>query len=120
MAKRKTRTVIPGTGNVFADLGLPNAEELGTKLRLCFVINKILAEHKLTQAEVARILGVNQPKISALKSYKLEGFSGQPPAHLPPPPRTRGVHQTPPPPQNHRHRPSPGRRRSVDSGAPLM
>jgi predicted XRE-type DNA-binding protein len=75
MAKRKTRTVIPGTGNVFADLGLPNAEELGTKLRLCFVINKILAEHKLTQAEVARILGVNQPKISALKSYKLEGFS---------------------------------------------
>ncbi len=64
-----------GSGNVFADLGLPNAEELNTKLRLCVVINKILAARKLTQAEAARILGVNQPKISALKSYKLEGFS---------------------------------------------
>jgi predicted XRE-type DNA-binding protein len=63
------------TGNAFADLGLPNAEELNTKLRLCVVINKILADRKLTQAEAARILGVNQPKVSALKSYKLEGFS---------------------------------------------
>ena len=75
MADRKNIAVTPGSGNVFADLGLPNAEELGTKLRLCFVINKILAERKLTQAEAARVLGVNQPKISALMSYKLEGFS---------------------------------------------
>jgi predicted XRE-type DNA-binding protein len=51
-----------GSGNVFADLGLPNAQELNTKLRLCVVINKILAERKLTQAEAARILGINQPK----------------------------------------------------------
>jgi predicted XRE-type DNA-binding protein len=49
------------------DLGLPNAEELGTKLRLCVVINKILAARKLTQAEAARLLGVNQPKVSTLK-----------------------------------------------------
>src|ERR1017187_7442123 len=72
---KKAVTAEVSSGNVFADLSLPNAEELGTKLRLCFVINKILAERKLTQAEAARILGVNQPKISALKSYKLEGFS---------------------------------------------
>ena len=72
---KKGVTAEVSSGNVFADLGLPNAEELGTKLRLCFVINKILAERKLTQAEAARILGVNQPKVSALKSYKLEGFS---------------------------------------------
>jgi len=63
------------SGNVFADLGLPNAEELGTKLRLCVVINKILEKRKMTQAEAARLLGVNQPKVSALKGYKLEGFS---------------------------------------------
>jgi predicted XRE-type DNA-binding protein len=75
MAKRENNGVTPSSGNVFADLGLTNAEELGTKLRLCFVINKILAERKFTQAKAARILGVNQPKISALKSYKLEGFS---------------------------------------------
>jgi predicted XRE-type DNA-binding protein len=48
---------------------------LGAKVRLCAVINKILAKRKMTQAEAARLLGVNQPKVSALKGYKLEGFS---------------------------------------------
>ena len=75
MANPKSRAVTASSGNVFTDLGLPNAEELNTKLRLCFVINKILADRKLTQAEAAEVLGVNQPKISALKGYKLEGFS---------------------------------------------
>jgi predicted XRE-type DNA-binding protein len=63
------------SGNVFADLGLPNAEELGTKLRLCVALNRILERGKMTQAEAARVLGVNQPKVSALKGYKLGGFS---------------------------------------------
>jgi predicted XRE-type DNA-binding protein len=75
MTKRKDVVVTVSSGNVFADLGLPNAEELGTKLRLCVVINKILEKRKMTQAEAARLLGVNQPKVSALKGYKLEGFS---------------------------------------------
>jgi predicted XRE-type DNA-binding protein len=76
MAKANRNVVVEeSSGNVFADLGLPNAEELGTKLRLGFFINKIIAERKLTQAEAARMLGVNQPKVSALKGYKLEGFS---------------------------------------------
>jgi predicted XRE-type DNA-binding protein len=55
--------------------GLPNAEELGTKVRLAASLNAILAARKLTQAEAVRLLGVNQPKVSALKGYKLEGFS---------------------------------------------
>jgi predicted XRE-type DNA-binding protein len=76
MAKATKEVVFEvSSGNVFADLGLPNAEELGTKLRLCVVINKILEKRKMTQAEAARLLGVNQPKVSALKGYKLEGFS---------------------------------------------
>jgi predicted XRE-type DNA-binding protein len=54
---------------------LPNAEELGTKVRLAASLNAILVARKLTQAETARLLGVNQPKVSALKGYKLEGFS---------------------------------------------
>jgi predicted XRE-type DNA-binding protein len=58
-----------------ATYGLPNAEELGTKVRLAASLNTILAARKLTQAETARLLGVNQPKVSALKGYKLEGFS---------------------------------------------
>ena len=38
-------------------------------------LNAILEVRKLTQAEAARVLAVNQPKVSALKGYKLEGFS---------------------------------------------
>ena len=75
MAKSKINVVTASSGNVFADLGLPNAEELGTKVRLAASVNAILARRKLTQAAAAKVLGVNQPKVSALKGYKLEGFS---------------------------------------------
>jgi predicted XRE-type DNA-binding protein len=76
MAKTsKTPRVEVGSGNVFADLGLPNAEELGTKLRLCVAVNRLLDARKLTQVRAARVLGVTQPKVSALRGYKLEGFS---------------------------------------------
>jgi predicted XRE-type DNA-binding protein len=75
MAKVKNDTVTESSGNVFADMGLPNAEELKTKVRLAAALNRILAERGMTQAEAARVLGVNQPKVSALKGYKLEGFS---------------------------------------------
>ena len=75
MAKSKNSVVTASSGNVFADLGLPNAEELGTKVRLAASVNAILARRKLTQAAAAKVLGVNQPKVSALKGYKLEGFS---------------------------------------------
>jgi predicted XRE-type DNA-binding protein len=76
MANAKIDPIVTASsGNVFADLGLPNAEELQTKVRLTVWLNKILEERKLTQAEAARVLGVNQPKVSALKGYKLEGFS---------------------------------------------
>lgn len=67
--------VTESSGNVFRDLGLKNAEELDTKMRLCVAINRILEARGLTQVEAARALGVNQPKVSALKGYKLEGFS---------------------------------------------
>jgi predicted XRE-type DNA-binding protein len=63
------------SGNIFADLELPDAKEQQTKLRLAYVINKIANERNLTQAETAKALGVPQPKISSLKNYKLDGFS---------------------------------------------
>jgi predicted XRE-type DNA-binding protein len=75
MAKRRNSVVTQSSGNVFADLGLPNAEELGAKVRLCFAINKILQARSMTQVKAARVLGVSQPKVSALRGYKLEGFS---------------------------------------------
>jgi predicted XRE-type DNA-binding protein len=63
------------SGNVFADLRLPDAEERKTKVRLAFEINQIIEEQKLSQIAAARRLKVGQPKISALYNYQLDGFS---------------------------------------------
>ena len=73
--KHKSEKIFLGSGNVFADLGFANAGERHTQLRLAHAINRIVAERGLTQSDVAQILHVNQPKISALQSYRLEGFS---------------------------------------------
>lgn len=73
--KDKARGITRGTGNVFADLGFPDAEERQTKLRLAYALNEIMKAQRLTQAAAAVRLGLNQPKVSALRNYKLEGFS---------------------------------------------
>lgn len=75
MAKKIRERIVPGSGNVFADLGLPDAEELDTKVRLGAAICRIVERRRLTQAQVAAALDINQPKVSALLHYKLEGFS---------------------------------------------
>jgi predicted XRE-type DNA-binding protein len=79
MARQKTafddETITRGTGNLFADLGYADAEERQTKLRLAHAINSVIARKRLTQASAAVKLRVNQPKVSALANYKLDGFS---------------------------------------------
>jgi predicted XRE-type DNA-binding protein len=75
MAKRIPEQVVRSSGNVFADMGLPDAAELDTKARLGAALNVIVKRKRLTQAEVATALSINQPKVSALLNYKLEGFS---------------------------------------------
>lgn len=77
MANRQTKAVSSerGSGTVFVELGLPDADELDTKLQLAVAINRVLHSRRLTQASAAKVLSINQPKISALKHYKLEGFS---------------------------------------------
>lgn len=78
MAERTVRTrdeVIFGTPSVFSDLGYTKTEERQTKLQLAYAITKIVEDRTLTQAAAAELLGINQPKISALLRYKLEGFS---------------------------------------------
>lgn len=64
-----------GSGNVFADLGLPNPDELLTKAKLMSAINQIIEERTLTQAQAAQLLGIDQPKISALSHGRISGFS---------------------------------------------
>jgi predicted XRE-type DNA-binding protein len=68
-------SVVRGTKNVFADLGYPDAAERQAKLRLAYALNRLLDDRKLHQAEAAQVLGVTQPKVSALRNYKLAGFS---------------------------------------------
>jgi predicted XRE-type DNA-binding protein len=63
------------SGNVFADLGLKNPEELLAKAELVQRIADIIAERKLTQVRAAKLLGIDQPKVSALLRGKLDGFS---------------------------------------------
>lgn len=77
MAKRSdsSESITRGSGNVFADLGFADADERQTKVRLAHAINSIVASRKLTQSAAAAALGVNQPKISALARYRLDGFS---------------------------------------------
>ncbi len=78
MARRRNKIgVVRSSGNVFADLGLSGAEEKQTKVRLAVAINHICGARQLSQAAAARILRVNQPKISALVNYRLEGFSAE-------------------------------------------
>src|SRR6516164_3749002 len=75
--KRSTARVSieKSSGNVFADLGLKNPEELLAKAELVQRISNIIAERKLTQVRAARLLGIDQPKVSALLKGKLDGFS---------------------------------------------
>ena len=78
MARRnaeRNEAVTRGTGNVFADLGFPDAAERQAKLRLAYALNQLIEGRKLSQAEAARVLRVGQPKVSALRNYKLAGFS---------------------------------------------
>jgi predicted XRE-type DNA-binding protein/phage-related protein len=66
---------IESSGNVFADLGFPNADEMLAKAELAIKIAGILRRRHLTQAQAAEILGVDQPKVSALIRGRLAGFS---------------------------------------------
>jgi predicted XRE-type DNA-binding protein len=64
-----------GTRNVFADLGFGDAIERQTKTRIALEINDLLKSRKLRQIEAAALLGIPQPKVSALINYRLDGFS---------------------------------------------
>ena len=68
-------SITRGTTNVFADLGYADAAERQTKTRLALAANELLKGRKRKQREIAALLGVPQPKVSALKNYRLDQFS---------------------------------------------
>lgn len=75
MANKKELDFEESSGNIFADLGIPNAEQYLTKARLAHQINHIIKKRNLTQVEAAKLLEVDQPKISALACGRFAGFS---------------------------------------------
>jgi predicted XRE-type DNA-binding protein len=68
-------TVHDSSGNVFEDMGFPDAEERLAKAELARVIRKVLKERALTQVQAAELLGVKQPDVSDLVRGKLARFS---------------------------------------------
>ena len=64
-----------GSGNIFADLDLPDAEVLQMKAYLSLCIEREIRTRNLTQVEAAKILGLRQPKLSALLSGGFDAFT---------------------------------------------
>ena len=67
--------VYAGSGNVYADLGYPDADEMLVKAQLVSKIAEIVRQRGLTQVEAAKVLGLTQPKVSAMLRGQFRGFS---------------------------------------------
>ena len=74
-ARGRAARVTESSGNVFADLGLPNPEQEMLKAQLALQIYTILKSSGMTQVEIAKILGVQQPQVSLLMRNRAGNFS---------------------------------------------
>ena len=75
MLKRKALEQEPSSGNVFADLGLADASEHLIKAGLVVRIHRIIRQRKLTQTAAAQLMGIDQPKVSAMLAGRFRGYS---------------------------------------------
>ena len=69
--------VTESSGNVFADMGLPEPEEELTKAQLASHIREAIKRQRLTQVAAAARMGIDQPKVSALLNGRLANFSSE-------------------------------------------
>jgi len=69
--------VTASSGNVFADMGLPDPDEELTKAQLASQIRQVVKRRRLTQAAAASLMGIDQPKVSALLNGRLGNFSSE-------------------------------------------
>jgi predicted XRE-type DNA-binding protein len=75
MRKRRALEREPSSGNVFADLGLRDAREHLIKAGLVVKIGRIIRQRELTQAAAAELMGIDQPKVSAMLAGHFRGYS---------------------------------------------
>jgi len=69
------KSVTESSGNVFADLGLPNPKQELTKAELTIQLYRIIKQRGMTQAEAGRALGIKQPHVSLLMRNRAGSFS---------------------------------------------
>jgi predicted XRE-type DNA-binding protein len=77
MKRTKKVNVTSSSGNVFVDLRLPEAEDRLLKAQLALKIQQLIEQKGMTQAEIAPLLGLDQPKVSNLMRGRLAGFSAE-------------------------------------------
>ena len=75
MNSDEATTSTPSSGNVFADLGLPDADDLLAKANLALHIRRVIETRTLTQTQAAKLLGIDQPKVSSIINGRVDGFS---------------------------------------------
>ena len=73
--KKRPLERLPSHGNVFADLGVDDAEEHLIKAGLVVKIHRIIQQHGLTQTAAAQAMGIDQPKVSAMLAGQFRGYS---------------------------------------------
>jgi predicted XRE-type DNA-binding protein len=76
MKKRRIK-VDAGSGNIFTDLGLPDAEDLLLKSKIVVELHRLIKERKLTQTAAAKLIGISQPDLSNLLHGRLRGYSAE-------------------------------------------
>jgi predicted XRE-type DNA-binding protein len=74
MTKRKI-DVYQGSGNVFADLGLPNPEERLLKANIVSELHRLIKQRGLTQVKAAKLVGIHQPDLSLLLRGDFDDYS---------------------------------------------
>jgi predicted XRE-type DNA-binding protein len=74
-ANKRVARVTEGSGNIFADLGLPNSEQELVRAQLTLQLYIILKNTGMTQVEIAKVLGVRQPQVSLLMRNRAGNFS---------------------------------------------
>ena len=76
MKKRRIKVEV-GSGNIFADLGLPNAEELLLKAQIVVALRRLIEARKLTQTAAAKRIGIGQPDLSNVLRGRFRGYSAE-------------------------------------------
>lgn len=71
----KHEDFVESCGNVFADLGLPNADELLVKADLMHAITQEIERRNLTQQQAAALIGITQPEVSRIARGRMDAFS---------------------------------------------